>query len=147
MTSRRCTATCLNGTPCRAWAVHGTDPPRCSAHRGASGAIEAPVGNEKALKHGGRAEVEVTEDCSIDVVIERLYQRQVQLDAYITERWESGVSVGELAHVLRLHGQNASRLGRLLRDRRALSGEAADGISGAVAQALDELSSELGTQL
>ena len=46
-----------------------------------------------------------------------------------------------------LHGLNASRLGRLLRDQRALSGEAADGIAGAIAQALDELSSELGAEL
>ncbi len=35
-----------------------------------------------------------------------------------------------------------SRLGRLLRDRRALSGDAADGISDAIAKALDELGSE-----
>lgn len=60
---------------------------------------------------------------------------------------EGDVSVDELRHLLRIHGQNASRLGRLLRDQRALSGEAADGISGAVAQALDELSNELGVDL
>jgi hypothetical protein len=43
--------------------------------------------------------------------------------------------------------QNASRLGRLLRDRRAISGEAAEGITSAIAQALDELSTELGLEL
>jgi hypothetical protein len=50
---------------------------------------------------------------------------------------------------LRLFGilsQNASRLGRLLRDRRAIAGDAAQGISGAIAQALDELSTELGLE-
>jgi hypothetical protein len=30
---RRCKATTKNGRRCRAWAVRGTDPPRCSAHR------------------------------------------------------------------------------------------------------------------
>ena len=60
---------------------------------------------------------------------------------------EGEATVSELTHLLRIHGQNASRLGRLLRDRRALSGDAADGISGAVAQALDELSNELGVEL
>jgi hypothetical protein len=39
------------------------------------------------------------------------------------------------------------RVARLLRDKRALSGEAADGIAGALAQALDELASELGLEL
>jgi hypothetical protein len=77
-----------------------------------------------------------------------LYHKQVALDAYIDRILVTGQpSVRELSHLLQIHGQNASRLGRLLRDRRALSGDAADGISGAIAQALDELSSELGTDL
>ncbi len=36
------------------------------------------------------------------------------------------------------------RVASLLRDQRALSGKAADGLAAAVAQALDELSSEMG---
>jgi hypothetical protein len=77
-----------------------------------------------------------------------LYHKQVALDGYIDRILTTGrPSVQELIHLLRIHGQNASRLGRLLRDRRALSGDAADGISGAIAQALDELSNELGTDL
>jgi hypothetical protein len=55
---------------------------------------------------------------------------------------EEPLELGELRRLLALHGQNASRLGRLLRDQRALSGEAADGIAGAIAQALDELGTE-----
>ena len=39
------------------------------------------------------------------------------------------------------------RVARLLRDQRALSGAAADGIAGAIATALDELTSELGVKL
>ena len=53
----------------------------------------------------------------------------------------------DLARLMALHSQNASRLGRLLRDKRALSGEAADGIAGAISQALDELSTEWGIDL
>jgi hypothetical protein len=41
----------------------------------------------------------------------------------------------------------ARTVARLLRDQRALSGEAADGIAGAIAQALDELGTELGLDL
>ena len=30
--SRRCTATCKDGTPCQGWAERGSDPPRCGVH-------------------------------------------------------------------------------------------------------------------
>ena len=57
------------------------------------------------------------------------------------------LSMQDLARLMALHSQNASRLGRLLRDKRALSGEAADGFAGAIGQALDELSTEWGIDL
>lgn len=41
----------------------------------------------------------------------------------------------------------ARTIARLLRDQRALTGQAADGIAGAIGQALDELSIELGIEL
>jgi hypothetical protein len=44
-------------------------------------------------------------------------------------------------HLLGIHGQNASRLGRLLRNRRVLAGDPADDIPAAIAQAFDELHS------
>jgi hypothetical protein len=128
-----------------------THPPRCAAHGGAEKRIGAPLGNQNALKHGYYAPLklpeDLPEDCSIDALIDMLYQRQLHLDDYIECRWDADISVAEVAHLLRLFGQNASRLGRLLRDRRALSGDAADGLAGAVSQALDELSTELGTDL
>ncbi len=55
--------------------------------------------------------------------------------------------VRTLVKLFSLHAQNASRMGRLLRDQRALSGQSADGISGAIAQALHELTSEWGLHL
>jgi hypothetical protein len=145
---RRCSATCADGSPCRAWAVRGTDPPLCAAHGGSEIRSGAPPGNQNARKHGYYAAGELPDECSIDAIIDNLYQRQLHLDEYIDQVLAGGsVSIEELAHLLRIHGQNASRLGRLLRDRRALSGDAADGISGAIAQALDELSNELGVEL
>jgi hypothetical protein len=148
ITSRRCTATRADGNPCNAWAVRGTDPPRCGAHRSAAD-WGAPAGNQNATKHGYYAEL--PEECpaglpAIVHIIDLLYQRQLQLDDYI-EQVQEAATLSELTHLLRIYGQNASRLGRLLRDRRALSGDAADGISGAIAAALDELSTELGTDL
>jgi hypothetical protein len=148
MTGRRCTATRADGSPCQAWAVHGTEPPRCAPHGGGRAPARPPDGNQNALKHGYYTDVHLPEHCTIEAIIRMLYHKQVALDDYIDHILATGTpSIGELIHLLRIHGQNASRLGRLLRDRRALSGEAADGISGAIAQALDELSNELGTDL
>jgi hypothetical protein len=169
MTSRRCTAASADGSPCRAWAARGTDPPRCNAHR-TDADWGAPEGNTNALKHGyyaacpagpdhgggnqqpalssSKGGANVPEHCSIEAIIGMLYHKQVALDDYIDHILATGShSIQELIHLLRIHGQNASRLGRLLRDRRALSDEPSDALSAAIAQALDELSSELGTDL
>jgi len=150
--STRCTATTAAGLPCKNWAVHGSDPPRCPSHGGGPGIVGPPKGNKNALKHGFY--VQTREIRTIEDVIEDLAARQAALSGYIdfvvssVERGElSTLTLDEMVTLLRLHGQNASRLGRLLRDQRALSGEAADGISGAIAQALDELSTELGVEL
>ncbi len=60
---------------------------------------------------------------------------------------EGTLPLQDLLRLMALHSQNASRLGRLFRDKRALSGEAADGLAGAISQALDELSNEWGIEL
>ena len=151
MTSHRCSASRADGSPCRAWAVHGTAPPRCAPHGGGSASVGAPTGNQNALKHGfyvPRACEERLQDIppdqwSIDTIILDVCIKQARLSRYI-ELNRADLSAKQLARFLQLHGRNASRLGRLLRDRRALCGDAADGISAAIAQALDELHDELG---
>jgi len=140
-----CTATTARGTLCKAWAIPGSDPPRCGAHGGGSKHPGAPAGNSNAATHGLYAHTVCP--ASIAEIIDDLAAKQARISAYIDSCIDDGLPVDTLAHLLALHGQNASRLGRLLRDQRALSGEAADGIAGAIAQALDELSNELGTPL
>jgi hypothetical protein len=51
------------------------------------------------------------------------------------------------AKTLQLLSGAAGQLARLMRAKRALSGEAADALAGAFAKALDELSTELGIDL
>jgi hypothetical protein len=84
-------------------------------------------------------------------VIHDLASKQKKLSKYIETYTEDetqiNLEVKDLARLFQIHGLNASRIGRLLRDQRALSGEATDGIAGAIAQALDELATELGTDL
>lgn len=50
--SRPCSQLTAQGEPCQAWAVHGSDPPLCSAHAGRNVGAGAPVGNQNRLKHG-----------------------------------------------------------------------------------------------
>jgi hypothetical protein len=57
------------------------------------------------------------------------------------------MTLEEYARLAALSLAGARTVARLLRDKRALAGEAADGISGAIAQAIDELATEWGVDL
>jgi hypothetical protein len=147
---RPCGATCADGTPCKAWAVHGTDPPRCAPHGGGSAPVGAPPGNQNARTHGFYAHIASPgaspDECTIDNIIADLYCKQRRVSRYIDENIDD-LPPADLARFLRIHGQNSSRLGRLLRDRDILTGGFGDGLSAAIEQALVELSAELGTDL
>lgn len=52
----------------------------------------------------------------IDRVIAHLADQQTQFSGYIDRGWPD-LDVKQLARLLSLYGQNATRLGRLLRDR------------------------------
>ena len=136
---RRCGATTKAGKPCKNWATHGSDPPRCAPHGGGVSTIGAPKGNTNALKHGFYSQA-VTIESAIDGLVDKMHR----MDSIITA---GQLENADLFRVFELYTQASSRLGRLLRDKRALSGDAADGIAGAIAQALDELSTELGVEL
>jgi hypothetical protein len=58
-------------------------------------------------------------------VIAQLAGQQARFAAHIDGDWD-GLDAGRLARLLTLYGQNATRLGRLLRDRHALYGDAAE---------------------
>jgi hypothetical protein len=128
----RCAATTATGTPCKAWAVRGSDPPRCAAHR-RSQAAPPPEAGEAAPP-------------SLDAAIADLYRRLGQLSRYIDERL-ADLEPGLYARLASLQGQLTSRLGRLLRDRQQLEGDAADQLIQAVHQALDDISTEWGVEL
>ena len=134
-----CSATTKAGEPCKNRAIKGTD--RCSSH---SGRVGAPKGNRNRRTHGFYARP-ARPLGTIDDVVEDLMEKQSQLSAYIEGQLVEGEADLEgMAKLLALHGQNASRVGRLLRDQRALSGDSADGLSEAIGKALDEIGSELG---
>jgi hypothetical protein len=116
----RCTATCADGSSCRAWAVRGTDPPRCAAHGGGERPVGPPKGNQNARTHGfyaARADVPA-EGWTIDTLIADLSARHDGLSRYVGRLLADDHSDHEeLARLLALYGKSASRLRSLLEER------------------------------
>lgn len=135
----RCGATTHSGSPCRAWAVRGCNPPRRAAHGGGARPVGASPGNQNALKHGfcGRDPQAVTIDDAIGGLVDKLNR----IDALIAFGY---LPSQELIRLFELYTQASGRLGRLLRSRRPISGDAADGLSSAVVRALEEVAEILG---
>lgn len=134
-----------DGKPCRAWAVRGSDPPRCVAHGGSAGRVGAPPGSKNALKHGAYAE---PDEPLIDLngVIADCKRRFAHLGAYIDGRMKD-LEPLEFAKLLELHGRLASRIGRLERDLQKLGGGEASDFMEVIGEALDRLSKEWGIKL
>ena len=147
-TKRRCTQLTKTGNYCRAWALRDSDPPTCAMHAGRVTGQGAPEGNRNAITHGLYASIDLDdpEHPPINGVIQDLVARQVQLSALIDTHLDD-LTIQDLARLFAIHGQNASRLGRLLRDRKALSGGAADRFQQIVDMALDGLSAEWDIEL
>ena len=141
----RCTARRKDGVPCRAWATARTDPPHCRAH--ATVASAEVAGDESgAPEELASRPAEALE--TIEGIIADLAEKQSRLSQLIEDELveeESGLNA--IRWLFAVHGQNASRLGRLLRDKRALSGAAADGVEDSISEALDELSKDFGVEL
>ena len=150
--SRKCSFRHRDGRACRAWAIRGSSPPRCAAHREDVREPQSDDGGAR-VSHKNRDThdfyVEPVRDLrDIDDVVEDALVKQTQLSAFIEQKVAEGeMPVKEMAQLLALHGQNAVRIGRLLRDQRALSGKSVDGLLEAIGAALDELSTELGIDL
>ena len=142
----KCSQPKNDGSRCRAWAMPGTNPPQCASHGGTTKTPGAPPGNSNARKHGFySATITPT---TIEGVIEDLAEKQAALSEYLATNLQNPkTDITTLANIFTIHAQNASRLGRLLSQQHALSGDMADGLAGAIGQALDELSLILDVQL
>jgi hypothetical protein len=91
---------------------------------------------------------EATNGELIGAIVLDLLAKQDRLSRYIDAcLGDQTTPVPDLARLLAIHSQNAARLGRLLRDKRALSDRTADAMTAAIDQALDELSAEWGIDL
>jgi len=115
----------------------------CAAHSGRT--------TTNRLSHGFYAKPDRPFQ-TIDDIINDALNKQARLSAILDTIPASGDNTDDLdgtdlAKLLAIHGQNASRLGRLLRDKRALSGESTDSLLTALGTALDEIATELGITL
>ena len=134
--SRRCSATTRAGEPCKAYAIR--DSQLCAAH---SRNVGAPKGNQNRKTHGFYTRPAVKLENIGDVATD-LMAKQEQLSVYIDDQLLVGIDSEEMMKLLALLAQNASRLGRLMRDKRALSGESADGLLEAVGKLMDEINTQ-----
>lgn len=155
----QCTAKTRKNEPCKANALHNSNPPLCSTHSRRTRGAGAPRNNHNAETHGfyDRAytieeladlvahAANMTLDDEIAAVRVGIQRALIKIkDGRTNER---DLTAGEYAILAGLITTGANTVARLLRAQRSVSGDAADGIAGAIAQALDEIGNELGLDL
>lgn len=152
--SEICGATTKTGIPCGAYAVRGSDPPRCSAHLGRNRGAGAPKGNQNRRTHGfyGRFyTVEELEALAVYAADDSLDSEigvvRVALRRALRVLQDDGTDPATVAALTPLVYAGGRTVARLLRDRRLLSGEDADTIMREMADALEELGNDWGVNL
>lgn len=161
--STKCTETTRKGTACKAWAVPGTNPPRCASHGGAKARPGAPKGNTNAVTHGFYRAVDATtvglenavgatlrgrpvhEPSPLDKVIHQLQTKLDRLSRYI-DTLDSDTDPATLIKLLNLHSQAGARLARFLERQQATSDEG-DALMKAINIALDQVGDLLGIEI
>lgn len=144
----RCTCATKAGNPCQAWAVAGTVPPTCAAHLPRTEPPPTVHGFYSSAVHPDElaALVQYSDDMTLDdeIAVARVALRRALAALSAPKDGEQGrlVALADFGRLAAVVFAGTSTVARLLRARRALSGDAADGIAGALAQALDELSTE-----
>lgn len=115
-TSRLCTATSADGSPCRAWAVRGSHPPRCAPHGGGAAPVGAPTGNQNARTHGFYARTRLPSTGRTSgtgpataAVIAKLCIKHLRITRHIDQH-KHELPIPELAHLCHLYSTNFSRL-------------------------------------
>lgn len=152
--SRRCQAVTQSGKQCKAYAIHNES--FCSVHAGRNTAGGAPEGNSNATKHGFYSGafsndelaqlVAYADDLTLDDEIGAARVTNARLLLYTMQNAD-GLDADTLSRLVVAQMRGLKTVADLLRAKRAVSGEAGDGIAGAIAAALDELGNEWGIEL
>ena len=171
-----CSFTTKAGQPCKAWAVHGSDPPACSSHQRANPGLYD--GERASSRRGGWEEAwpdnlrpsldgqipeagfyrnTLSDEELADLVV---YAAGLTLDDEIActrmavrrtlellqERSDS-MSEAEYLRATGLVFQGARTIARLLREQKALTGGEDSRLQAIIDAALDGLSEDLGIEL
>ncbi len=144
-TSRKCPAPKKDGSPCQAWAVRTSHPPRCAPHGGGKARVGAPDGNDNATTHGAYS-LSATPPTNLDTRIKDLDTRVCELSEFI-DTLDENTALGNRLAVLDLHGRLTSRLGRLMKDRQAVTEDGVQGMAAELREALSIASGILGVDL
>ena len=141
----RCTANTGRG-PCRAWAVRGTDPPVCSAHAGRNVGAGAPQGNQNARTAGFYSQgISVEELADLAVVgDDNSLTDEIAAVRVVIRRVMTALQAAIDPPLAACVFDGARTVAKLLRDRRAISGEAADALCSAIDSAIQEFITETG---
>jgi len=162
--ARRCSRVSRNGHNCRSWAVRGSDPPQCAAHGGKRTEAGDDEESPWSFYHTALSDLEAADllllptDQSLadEIAAARVALRRVlvKLQSGMTNDvdkqghdFQRELTPSEYARLSSLIFAGAKTVAKLLQEQRGLSNKSADGITGAVNQALDELSGDWGIDL
>jgi uncharacterized protein YjcR len=157
MSGRKCTASTQSGKPCRAWALRESDPPRCSAHAGRNQGAGAPKGNQNRLAHGFYSRFYTLEELAdlletadipelaAEIATARIAVRRVL--QFLHDQNGRHLDPQHFHASIALLFTGSSTVARLLRQQRAISGEAADTLTEALAAALEQVGDQLDLDL
>ena len=158
--SSHCSATRSGGTPCRAWAIRDSDPPLCSAHAvgnahhsgarapqasatGASGGFYSPFLMPTELADL----VALAGDESLDDEIALARVCCMRIFQYLNSA-NSQTTPGTSFATLTATALTGTRtVARLLRERKLISGTAADNLAGSLETILRQVGEHLGVGL
>ncbi len=141
-----------SGRTCQAWAIRGSEPPRCSVHR-LAGLRKRPSGSDVKGGDGfyGRSYtleeladlVKGAMDHSLD---DELTAARVALRR-VLERLHEEMPADPFARLVGLVFKGAETVVRLLQAQHALSDVPAEGVARAIVQVLDDLTNDMDIEL
>jgi len=119
--STRCAAICADGSPCRAWAVRGTQPPRCAPHGGGRAPVGAPSGNQNARSHGYYVRCDIpAEGWTLETLIADVAARHEGISGYLERLLaDDQVAPADVPRPFALYAVSASRLKSFFCQRQA----------------------------
>ena len=110
-----------------------------------SGAEEACSGGERAASPPGSFSPDTLEEAHF-IITQDLINKHMTLSHFIDQNFDK-LPLPVLNHLLNLHAQTASRIGRLIQNQNAMAPESRSEMQDAMDKAFDELSEFFGIQL